>query len=74
MKIKYLLLSVFMLALWSCETDVVNPDEVYPDPYLDIDSGDTDFSTYVSIGASITLVLLMDQHFYWVKLTLTQIC
>ena len=54
MKIKYLLLSVFMLALWSCETDVVNPDEVYPDPYLDIDSGDTDFSTYVSIGASIT--------------------
>jgi len=54
MKIKYLLLSVFMLALWSCETDVVNPDEVYPDPYLDIDSGDTDFSTYVSLGASIT--------------------
>ena len=44
MKIKYLLLSVFMLALWSCETDIVNPDEVYPDPYLEIDSGDTDFS------------------------------
>ena len=39
MKIKYLLLSVFMLALWSCETDIVNPDEVYPEPYLDIDSG-----------------------------------
>ena len=54
MKIKYLLLSVFMLALWSCETDIVNPDEVYPDPYLEIDSGDTDFSTYVSLGASIT--------------------
>mgnify|MGYP001168068412 FL=1 len=54
MKIKYLLLSVFMLALWSCETDIVNPDEVYPDPYLEIDSGDTDFSTFVSVGASIT--------------------
>ena len=54
MKIKYLFLSVFMLALWSCETDVVNPDEVYPDPYLEIDSGDTDFSTFVSLGASIT--------------------
>ena len=54
MKIKYLLLSVFMLALWSCETDVVNPDEVYPEPYMDIDSGDADFSTFVSLGASIT--------------------
>ena len=54
MKIKYLLLSVFMLALWSCETDVVNPDEVYPDPYLDIDSGDADFSTYVAMGEGIT--------------------
>ena len=54
MKIKYLLLSVFMLALWSCETDVVNPDEVYPEPFVEIDSGDTDFSTYVSLGASIT--------------------
>ena len=54
MKIKYLLLSVFMLALWSCETDVVNPDEVYPDPYLDIDSGDADFSNYVAMGEGIT--------------------
>ena len=54
MKIKYLLLSVFMLVLWSCETDIVNPDEVYPDPYFEIDSGDTDFSTFVSVGASIT--------------------
>ena len=54
MKIKYLLLSVFMLALWSCETDVVNPDEVYPEPYLDIDSGDADFSTYVAMGEGIT--------------------
>ena len=54
MKIKYLLLSVFMLDLWSCETDVVNPDEVYPDPYLDIDSGDADFSTYVAMGEGIT--------------------
>ena len=54
MKIKYLLLSVFMLVLWSCDTDVVNPNETYPDPYLEIDSGDTDFSSYVSIGASIT--------------------
>ena len=54
MKIKYLLLSVFMVALWSCETDVVNPDEVYPDPYLDIDSGDADFSTYVAMGEGIT--------------------
>jgi len=43
-----------MLALWSCETDVVNPDEVYPDPYLDIDSGDADFSTYVAMGEGIT--------------------
>ena len=50
MKIKYLLLSVFMLALWSCETDVVNPDEVYPEPYMDIDSGDADFSTYVAVS------------------------
>ena len=54
MKIKYLLLSVFMLALWSCETDVLNPNETYPDPYLEIDSGNTDFSTFVSVGASIT--------------------
>ena len=54
MKIKYLLPSVLILALWSCETDVINPDEVYPDPYLEIDSGNTDFSSYVSIGASIT--------------------
>jgi len=54
MKIKYLLLSVFMLALWSCETDVVNPDEVYPDPFLDIDSGDADFSNYVAMGEGIT--------------------
>ncbi len=54
MKIKYLLLSVFMLALWSCETDVVNPDEVYPEPYMDIDSGDADFSTYVAMGEGIT--------------------
>ena len=54
MKIKYLLLSVFMLALWSCETDVHNPNETYPDPYLEIDSGNTDFSTFVSVGASIT--------------------
>ena len=54
MKIKYLLPSVLILALWSCETDVINPDEVYPDPYLEIDSGNTDFSTYVSLGASIT--------------------
>ena len=53
MKIKYLLLSVFMLALWSCETDIVNPDEVYPEPYLDIDSGDADFSTYVSMGGGL---------------------
>ena len=45
MKIKYLLLSVFMLALWSCETDMENPDANYPDPYLEIDSGDADFST-----------------------------
>ena len=54
MKIKYLLPSVLILALWSCETDVINPDEVYPDPYLEIDSGNTDFSSYVSLGASIT--------------------
>ena len=54
MKIKYLLLSAFILVLWSCETDIFNPDEVYPDPYLEIDSGDTDFSTFVSVGASIT--------------------
>ena len=53
MKIKYLLLSVLMLALWSCETDIVNPDEVYPEPYLDIDSGDADFSTYVSMGGGL---------------------
>ena len=53
MKIKYLLLSVFMLALWSCETDIVNPNEVYPEPYLDIDSGDADFSTYVSMGGGL---------------------
>ena len=53
MKIKYLLLSVFMLALSSCETDIVNPDEVYPEPYLDIDSGDADFSTYVSMGGGL---------------------
>mgnify|MGYP001226010901 CR=1 FL=1 len=54
MKIKFLFLSVFMLALWSCETDVYNPNQVYPEPYLDIDSGDADFSTYVAMGGSIT--------------------
>ena len=53
MKIKYLLLSVLMLSLWSCETDVVNPDEVYPDPFLEISSGDADFSTYVSMGGGL---------------------
>ena len=45
MKIKYLLFSAFMLALWSCETDLENPNANYPDPYLEIDSGDADFST-----------------------------
>ena len=53
MKIKYLLLSAFMLALWSCETDMENPDANYPDPYLEIDSGDADFSTYVSMGGGL---------------------
>ena len=53
MKIKYLLLSVFILALWSCETDMENPDANYPDPYLEIDSGDADFSTYVSMGGGL---------------------
>jgi len=53
MKIKYLLLSAFMLALWSCETDIENPDATYPNPYLEIDSGDADFSTYVSMGGGL---------------------
>ena len=50
MKIKYLLLSAFMLALWSCETDIENPDANYPDQYYSADSGDADFTTYVSMG------------------------
>ena len=54
MKIKYLFLSVLVLALWSCETDVVNPNESYPDQYYDADSGDADFSSYVAMGESIT--------------------
>ncbi len=54
MKIKYLLLSAFILVLWSCETDIENPDANYPDQYYAPDSGDADFSTYVSMGASIT--------------------
>ena len=54
MKIKYLLLSVFMLALWSCETDIEDPNNNGPDPVIEITSGNTDFSTYVSMGASIT--------------------
>ena len=54
MKIKYLLFSAFMLVLWSCETDIENPDANYPDQYYAPDSGDADFSTYVSMGASIT--------------------
>ena len=54
MKIKYLLFSAFMLALWSCETDIENPNANYPDPYLEIDSGDADFSTYVAMGEGIT--------------------
>jgi len=53
MKIKYLLLSAFILALWSCETDIENPDATYPNPYLEIDSGDADFSTYVSMGGGL---------------------
>ena len=54
MKIKYLLLSVFILALWSCETDLEDPNANGPDPVIEITSGDTDFSTFVSVGASIT--------------------
>ena len=54
MKIKYLLLSVFMLALWSCETDMENPDANYPAQYYSADSGDADFTTYVSMGSNIT--------------------
>ena len=54
MKIKYLLLSAFMLALWSCETDIENPDANYPDQYYSADSGDADFTTYVSMGSNIT--------------------
>ncbi len=54
MKIKYLLFSAFMLALWSCETDIENPDANYPDQYYSADSGDADFSTYVSMGSNIT--------------------
>ena len=30
-----------------------NPDANYPDPYLEIDSGDADFSTYVSMGGGL---------------------
>ena len=54
MKFKYIFLSVLFLGLMACETDVENPGANYPDAYLDIDSGDADFSTYVSMGESIT--------------------
>ena len=54
MKFKYIFLSVLFLGLMACETDVENPGATYPDAYLDIDSGDADFSTYVSMGESIT--------------------
>ena len=54
MKFKYIFLSVLFLGLMACETDVENPGATYPDAYLDIDSGDADFSTYVSMGANIT--------------------
>ena len=54
MKFKYIFLSVLFLGLMACETDVENPGATYPDAYLDIDSGDADFSTYVAMGANIT--------------------
>ena len=54
MKFKYIFLSVLFLGLMACETDVENPGAIYPDAYLDIDSGDADFSTYVAMGESIT--------------------
>ncbi len=54
MKFKYIFLSVLFLGLMACETDVENPGATYPDAYLDIDSGDADFSTYVAMGESIT--------------------
>ena len=43
-----------MLAFWSCETDIEDPNNNGPDPVIEITSGNTDFSTYVSLGASIT--------------------
>ena len=54
MKFKYIFLSVLFLGFMACETDVENPGATYPDAYLDIDSGDADFSTYVAMGESIT--------------------
>lgn len=54
MKIKYLLLSVFMLVLWSCETDIEDPNASAPDPMVEITSGNADLSTYVAMGESIT--------------------
>lgn len=53
MKIKYLLLSVFILSLWGCETDVEDPNASVPEPVYNPTSGDADFSNYVSMGESI---------------------
>ena len=54
MKIKYILFSIFLVTVFSCDTDVYNPNATYPDQYVPIESGDADFSTYVSMGESIT--------------------
>ena len=54
MKFKYIFLSLLFLGLTNCETDVENPDDVYPRPFVEVDSGDADFSTYVAMGEGIT--------------------
>jgi len=54
MKFKYIFLSVLFLGLMACETDIENPNATYPEQYYDADSGDADFSTYVSMGSNIT--------------------
>lgn len=54
MKFKYIFLSLLFLGLTNCETDVENPNDVYPRPFVEVDSGDADFSTYVAMGEGIT--------------------
>jgi hypothetical protein len=53
MKIKYLFMSVLFLAITACDTDTEEPNSSDFE-FTQVFSGDADFSSYVSMGGSIT--------------------